>query len=142
MAKKVLEGLNQCCGPRSYAIVCTDIQNKMIIFCFAGMIKKENESAFNYNLTAGNFSKYNTHHTKPRFLEDLVGNLTALFSNSSKQQISQYNKTCEENKECLLAIARSGDIHLGEAIMDKVHQDQLRKEIAGLCIFARKDSVG
>ena len=76
---------------------------------------------------------YNEHHTKPTFLEDLVGNLTALFENSTVEKIDKYNKTCEENKECLLAIARSGDIHQGELIMDGIHKEQQRKEIAGLC---------
>ena len=74
---------------------------------------------------------YNSNHTKPRFLEDLVGNLTELFKNSTAEQIDKYNKTCEENKECLLAIARTDNIHMGEIIMDKIHQDQLRKEFLG-----------
>ena len=103
------------------------------MFYFAGSLKNEQESAFTYKLTHGSFPLYNSNHTKPRFLEDLVGNLTALFPNKSWQQIDSYNKTCEENKECLLAIARTGDTHLGQLIMAGIHKKELEKEIGGLC---------
>lgn len=96
------------------------------------MIHSANESIFNYNLTHGNFSLFNKCHTKPAFLEDLVGNLTALFKNCSAQEIDTYNKTCEGHEECLLAIARSGDLHQGELIMNAIHKEELRKELAGL----------
>ncbi|XP_053387839.1 uncharacterized protein LOC123542581 [Mercenaria mercenaria] len=83
----------------------------------------ELESNFNYSITNGNYTYYNEHHTRPRFLEELVGNLTALFEGYSKLNISLFNTTCinkwdnTSNVPCLLAIARTGDINQGLAEM-------------------------
>ncbi|XP_053398233.1 mucin-like protein [Mercenaria mercenaria] len=83
----------------------------------------ELESNFNYSITNGNYTYYNEHHTRPRFLEELVGNLTALFEGYTKSNISLFNTTCinkwnnAPNVQCLLAIARTGDINLGIAEM-------------------------
>ena len=86
---------------------------------------------FDYSLTNGSFDLYNTNHTKPRFLEDLVQNLTALFSNSSQEEIETYNTTCEGYEQCLLAIARTGNLQQGQLIMQNIHEEQFRKELAG-----------
>ena len=98
---------------------------------FTGSLKSANKSIFNYSLTSGNFSTFNTHHTKPRFLEDLIGNLSALFNGSTQRQIDNYTTTCEGNNECLLAIARSGDIRQGQMIIAGIHREQLSQEIIG-----------
>ncbi|XP_053391131.1 mucin-like protein [Mercenaria mercenaria] len=81
------------------------------------------ESNFNYSITKRNYTYYNEHHTRPRFLEELVGNLSALFEDYTASNISLFNTTCisdwdkKPNTQCLLAIARTGDINQGVAEM-------------------------
>ena len=101
------------------------------IYFFIGSLKDETESIFHYSLTNGNYSLYNDHHSKPRFLEDLVGNLTDLFSKSSKAEVATYNSTCMGNKHCLLAIARTGKLHEGELIMEAYRKEQYLQEVIG-----------
>ena len=101
-----------------------------LYFIILGALRNASESIFDYHLTNGSYSLYNN-HSKPRFLEDLVGNLTALFSNSSRKEIAQYNSTCMGNKQCLLTIARTGDLHEGELIIEAYHKEQYRKEMLG-----------
>ena len=102
-----------------------------VFYYFIGALQNESESIFDYSLTNGNYLLYNDHHSKPRFLEDLVGNLTALFSNSSKAEVETYTSTCMGNKHCLLAIARTGKLNEGERVMDAYHQKQYKQEVIG-----------
>ncbi|XP_052786246.1 uncharacterized protein LOC128221685 [Mya arenaria] len=91
--------------------------------------KYENESVFDYDLTKGNFSMYNHQHTSPRFLENLLGNLTALFENYTEGNITEFNRTCRNSwdnttdNECLLAIARTHDISVGSNVHETNEQD-------------------
>jgi len=85
-------------------------------------------------LTNGSFDKYNDNHTRPRFLEDYLGNLTALFSNFSGHNVSTLNATCWndwENKQddaCLLAIARTHDIIQGIQVHNNTRTQHERYE--------------
>ena len=101
------------------------------IYFIIGALKDETESIFHYSLTNGNYSLYNDHHSKPRFLEDLVGNLTALFSTSSTEEVARFNSTCMGNKQCLLTIARTGNINEGKLIMETYRKEQYAQEIIG-----------
>ncbi|XP_053387998.1 mucin-like protein [Mercenaria mercenaria] len=86
-------------------------------------LTNKSESNFNYSIAKGNYTYYNENHSHPRFLEELVGNLTALFKGYTKSNISLFNTTCindwdnTPNAQCLLAIARTGDINQGIAEM-------------------------
>ncbi|XP_052261669.1 uncharacterized protein LOC127865762 [Dreissena polymorpha] len=95
-----------------------------------------NSSLFNYTLSAGDFSYHNT-FSRPRFLEDLLNNLTALFGNCNNTiNITSINATCRNswedmlNKQCLLIIARTCNISFGEDIQketERQHMDFIRK---------------
>ena len=92
------------------------------------------ESIFNYSLADGSFEKYNKNHTIPRFLEENLDNLTALFSNYSEHNVSTLNETCWndwENKQddaCLLAIARTHDIVQGTLVHNNTKTQHERYE--------------
>ncbi|XP_053387368.1 fibrillin-2-like isoform X2 [Mercenaria mercenaria] len=98
-------------------------------------LQNENESLFFYNITGGNYTVYNRHHTVPRFLETLVANLTELFKTFSPENITLFNKTCrnywngEHNDQCLLTIARTKDFSLGLDIMTEVNETRRKWEI-------------
>ena len=102
----------------------------MLYFIILGALRNASESVFDYSVTNGSYLLYN-HHSTPRFLKELVGNLTALFSNSSTEEIAQYNRICTGNEECLLTIARSGNIREGELIMAAYRKEQYKKELLG-----------
>ncbi|XP_060579995.1 mucin-like protein [Ruditapes philippinarum] len=93
------------------------------------------ESVFMYKETGGNFTIYNTHHTCPEFLQDKLGNLTALFESFRPENISLFNKTCrnywnkEPNNLCLLVIARTGDYDLGLDVMKEANATRHKWEI-------------
>ena len=99
-----------------------------------GSLQNESESIFNYTLTNGSFDKYKNDHTRPIFLEDYLGNLTALFSNYSEENVTTFNQTCWndwENKQdnaCLLAIARTSNITHGERVHNNTYMEHLRYE--------------
>ena len=99
-------------------------------FIILGALRNASESIFDYSVTNGSYLLYNNHST-PRFLKELAGNLTALFSNSSTEEIAQYNQTCTGNNECLLTIARTGNIHEGELIMAAYRIEQYIRELSG-----------
>ncbi|XP_060590443.1 sushi domain-containing protein 2-like, partial [Ruditapes philippinarum] len=86
-------------------------------------LRSESESVFMYKETGGNFTVYNKHHSRPEFLEDKLGNLTALFKDFRAENISLFNITCrnywnnEPNNQCLLAIARTGNYNRGLDVM-------------------------
>ncbi|XP_052786247.1 uncharacterized protein LOC128221686 [Mya arenaria] len=92
-------------------------------------LQNQNESVFDYNLTNGNFSMYNSYHTTPRFLETLLGNLTALFENYTESNITKFNSTCRNgwddsaDNQCLLAIARTHNISVGCNVHEANEQD-------------------
>ncbi|XP_060554180.1 mucin-like protein isoform X1 [Ruditapes philippinarum] len=95
-------------------------------------LQNESESVFMYNETGENFTIYNTHHTRPEFLEDKLGNLTALFKTFTTENITLFNKTCrnywnkEPNNQCLLTIARTGDYNQG---LDVMRQENAKRHI-------------
>jgi hypothetical protein len=95
-----------------------------------------------YNVTGGNFTIYNTHHTRPEFFEDKLGNLTALFESFTPDNITLFNKTCrnywnkEPNNQCLLAIARTRDYDLGLDVMKEANATRHKWEIlSNISIF-------
>ncbi|XP_053389327.1 fibrillin-1-like, partial [Mercenaria mercenaria] len=98
-------------------------------------LQNEQESLFKYNHPGENFTFYNKHHTRPKFLDDLVGNLTALFENFTQANIRKFNNTCrnnwnnEPNEQCLLTIARTGNYSLGVAVMQKANSTRHEWEI-------------
>lgn len=100
-----------------------------------GALGNESDSHFNYSITGGNFTLYNEPHSRPTFLEDLLGNLTALFQGYPQANISLINNTCRTwwdnrtNEECLLTIARTKNYTLGVAVMETVKNEHLRWEI-------------
>lgn len=116
----------------------------ILAFIITGRLTNEAESHFNYNITGGNFTVYNT-FSKPRFLEDLVDNLAALFANYTPENISLYNNTCRNywdgtiNKECLLTIARTGNYQLGVAIMKTVNET--RRQYNLLRAYLKKKNI-
>ena len=107
---------------------------------FTGSLKSESESIFNYNLTIGNFSDYNDHHTRPIFLEDLLGNFTELFKGHSTKDIDEFKTTCTNiwssqlNNDCLLMIARTNDAIKGKEIMDESLRIHNKYEFDRKCI--------
>ncbi|XP_053389047.1 mucin-like protein [Mercenaria mercenaria] len=109
--------------------------SKLFDFAESWSLRNESESLFNYNDTGGNFTFYNKHHTRPKFLEDLLGNLTALFGNFTDENITLFNSTCriywnnEPNEQCLLTIARTGDYSLGVAVMAELNATHRQWEI-------------
>ncbi|KAL4216399.1 Fibrillin-2 [Mactra antiquata] len=99
-------------------------------------LQNSSESLFDYSLTGGHiYSTYNLNHTRPRFLEDLVGNLTALFKNFTEANITKFDATCrnywdnESNTECLLAIARNHDYNFGVNVMKIANETRRLYEI-------------
>ncbi|XP_060579999.1 uncharacterized protein LOC132736802 [Ruditapes philippinarum] len=92
-------------------------------FAESWSLQNESQSVFKYKETGGNYTIYNSQHTLPQFLEDKLGNLTALFEIFTPDNITLFNKTCrnywnkEPNKQCLLTIARTGDYDLGLDVM-------------------------
>jgi hypothetical protein len=94
-----------------------------------------------YNETGGNFTFYNSNHTQPKFLEDKLGNMTALFGNISRENITRINTTCrnywnkEPNSQCLLAIARTGNYNRGLDVMCEANATRYNWEILRNMIF-------
>ncbi|XP_052261553.1 uncharacterized protein LOC127865674 isoform X2 [Dreissena polymorpha] len=97
------------------------------------------ESNFIYNFTGGNggnFSFYNT-YSKPRFLEDLLDNKTALFEKCYGADVDAFERTClntwdnQTNRDCMLIIARTCNITLGNIIHDEVvrQRDELLRKL-------------
>ena len=106
---------------------------------FTGRLQDESESIFNYSLTnSGNFSFLSTQLHEPLFLEDLVGNLTALFSvanaSHNESDIQEFEDLCKNYTQCLLAIARADNIEAGQLVMDQIHADEYNKAYAGKSI--------
>ncbi|XP_060573877.1 mucin-like protein [Ruditapes philippinarum] len=98
-------------------------------------LRSESESVFMYKQTGENFTIYNKHHSRPEFLEDKLGNLTALFKTFTAENISLFNKTCrnywnnEPNNQCLLAIARTRDYNRGLDVMQEANATRYKWEI-------------
>ncbi|XP_053388051.1 mucin-like protein [Mercenaria mercenaria] len=108
---------------------------KRFDFAESWSLRNASDSIFKYSNTSGNFTLYNKHHTRPKFLEDLLGNLTALFENFTHSNITKFNNTCmnywnnEPNEQCLLTIARTGNYGLGVAVMLKANASRHAWEI-------------
>ncbi|XP_053389561.1 mucin-like protein, partial [Mercenaria mercenaria] len=108
-----------------------------LLFDFAESwaLQNDSESIFKYEHTGGNFTSYNKYHTRPKFLEDLVGNLTALFKAYTIENITLFNNTCrnywnnEPNEQCLLTIARTGDYSFGVVVMKGANATRHKWEI-------------
>ncbi|XP_053386884.1 mucin-like protein [Mercenaria mercenaria] len=98
-------------------------------------LQNDSESIFKYEHTGGNFTSHNKYHTRPKFLEDLVGNLTALFEVYTIENITLFNNTCrnywnnEPNEQCLLTIARTGDYSFGVAVMKETNATRHKWDI-------------
>ncbi|XP_053388060.1 mucin-like protein [Mercenaria mercenaria] len=109
--------------------------SKLFDFAESWSLRSVSDSIFKYNTTGGNFTSYNKHHTRPKFLEDLLGNLTALFENFTHSNISKFNNTCrdywnnEPNEQCLLTIARTRNYSLGVAVMKEGNSTRRKWEI-------------
>ena len=71
-------------------------------------------------------------------MEDLVGNLTALFSvanaSHNESDIQEFEDLCKNYTQCLLAIARADNIEAGQLVMDQIHADEYNKAYAGKSI--------
>jgi len=94
----------------------------------------ESESLFNYTLTDGNFSSHNT-YSKPRFLEELVNNLTLLFKGHLQKDIDTFKNICKNSwddtsdTQCLLTIARTNSTNAGmdiHQLRENAHEKYLR----------------
>ena len=68
-------------------------------------------------------------------MEDHVGNLTALFNavgaSHNESDILTYKDLCENNTQCLLAIARADSIDAGQLLMDRIQTEKIRKAKTG-----------
>lgn len=96
----------------------------------------ESQSIFNYTLSGRNFSYYSNQLHTPTFLDRYVYNITALLSKANisannETFVNDVRTTCRNYTQCLLAVARTGNIFAGELIMDKLNKDEYERAQLG-----------